>query len=319
MKSCCDHIICFFDAILVQSEKWRASKNNTYQHSRHCLAVSVSRFKKPRRAIKSSSTAKSAIEVNPRIQGPAFSNLLHKYDPGELPSARTIRRILFEMRQDQSLYDEDEHADVDYQAIPSACQTFCEKNPGSVAVCETNDAVMAEIFAAADPDQEGTASRSALCSTVTGDPWESTPVRFKSCPGNPDPGLQKAPSAAHTNFPPLVGYRARQIGCGLYHTQGETRGWILPDTPQDLRTENDAESTEFGSKVFHEHVLANCLCTLVSMERHFIKHLLDILFVVTVFCQHRAQCRPTGGALLIGICGSKNLSHHSIICLAHCH
>ena len=192
MKSCCAHIICFFDAILVQSEKWRASKNNTYQHSRHCLAVSVSRFKKPRRAIKSSSTAKSAIEVNPRIQGPAFSNLLHKYDPGELPSARTIRRILFEMRQDQSLYDEDEHADVDYQAIPSVCQTFCEKNPGSVAVCETNDAVMAEIFAAADPDQEGTASRSALCSVLTKNGYDEKDIKevFDKMPLHADEGAQ---------------------------------------------------------------------------------------------------------------------------------
>jgi hypothetical protein len=116
------------------------------------------------------------VEANPNIQAPALANLLQKYDTGELPSHRTIRRILLEMKQDTSLYDEKEHADLDYQAIPSACERFRQNNPGSIAVCETNNDIMAQVFTKADPDEEGSASKATLCTQLQNIGYDSKDI-----------------------------------------------------------------------------------------------------------------------------------------------
>ena len=53
-------------------------------------------------------------------------------------SSRTVRRCLLEMRTKHSVLGNHLPVEHDYKLLPSACSTFEEKNPGSIAKCETD-------------------------------------------------------------------------------------------------------------------------------------------------------------------------------------
>ena len=88
--------------------------------------------------------------------------------PGQLPSARSIRRTIYEMKQPTSLLLPSKNADYDYQFIPSACKKFEQENPGSIAVCDTNTSVMEEYFTMLDNDGSDYISQTKLMNTLLG-------------------------------------------------------------------------------------------------------------------------------------------------------
>ena len=152
--------------VCVQDKPFRARHNNQYCHSTQCLAASGMRKQMSCKNITSSQFALAALDVNKSFQAPALANLLCSHEEGTLPSLRTIRRALLTMKQPSSLFDEKSFADLDYQAIPSACQAFEAKNPGSVAVCETNDAHMSKIFDMCCEDGDRTTSQRKLTTSL---------------------------------------------------------------------------------------------------------------------------------------------------------
>ena len=143
-------------------------RESTWEHTDHCRAMNSFRSVLKKDDIKKNPVSQAAVRSNPQLRAPRLRNLLHELVPGQLPSARSIRRAIYEMKQPTSLLVPSKNADYDYQFIPSACKKFEQENPGSIAVCDTNTSVMEEYFTMLDNDCSDYISQTKLMNSLHG-------------------------------------------------------------------------------------------------------------------------------------------------------
>ena len=143
-------------------------RETTWEHSDHCSAMNSFRSVLKKDDIKQNPVAQAAVRSNPHLRAPRLRNLLNELVPGQLPSERSIRRALYEMRQHTSVMVPSKNPDYDYQFIPGACKKFQQENPGSIAVCDTNTSVMEEYFNILDNDGSDFISQTKLMNAFLG-------------------------------------------------------------------------------------------------------------------------------------------------------
>ena len=87
-----------------QGDPLRPSSKNVWNHNPACY-ISGAVQKKTRQEIKSSDIAKAAVLANPQIKAPMLANLLREFDTNALPSDRSLRRALLELKKPKSMVD----------------------------------------------------------------------------------------------------------------------------------------------------------------------------------------------------------------------
>ena len=88
--------------------------------------------------------------------------VFQEFDTNALPSNRSIRRAVFELKKPTSIVDNKSPADDDYQLLPAATDEFMKQNPGSIAICDLNTDQVTVMFDRMDPDGTGSITQEDL-------------------------------------------------------------------------------------------------------------------------------------------------------------